>query len=280
MEDGRDEGRGKRPGGKAGVTDLAMGHYVKRLSEGCNYRQAAEGSGYHHRTFGKQRKRNPEFAAACQEAVERSTGMRFIEGGKKRTLQLRRNRCTRFLPERQEIFLSWFAATGNLTEAADKAGVSSATIDSHRRKHPEFEQRLQEALSHAYLKLDSELLAGRLAAQRRSLEIKPADEPGPEFDRALKLLQRWDRNKGSNKGASRGVAQERWDFADSITLLEKKLRNMGIPILPLPPGFERPDGDLPLLPPPADNRGEGGEGRNAGEGIDEGEDWDEGEGGA
>lgn len=258
MGNERDGGRGGRRRGRRGVTDLAMGHYVKRLSEGCNFEQAAEGSGYHHDTFGKERRRNPEFAAACEEAVSRSAGMRFIGGGNKRALQLRRNRCIRFTPDRQEIFLSWFAATGNLHESAEKAGVCVRTVGNHRNRNPEFERRLQEALGHAYLKLDSELLAGRLAAQRRLLEIRPADEPGPEFDRALKLLQRWDRNKGGDRRTAGPALERRWNFDEAITLLEKKLRNMGIPILPLPPGHERSDGDRPL-PPAAERDCEGGE---------------------
>ena len=266
MGNGRKGGRGGRRSGGAGVTDLAMGHYVKRLSEGCNHRQAAEGSGYHVDTFGKLRRRNPEFAAACEAAIERSIGMRYIEGGKKRGLQLRRNRCTRFTPERQEIFLSWFAATGNLIESADKAGVCSSTVDKHRRKYPEFERRIEDALSHAYLKLDSELVAGRLAAQRRLLEIEPAAEPGPEFDRALKLLQRWDRNRSGDPQAPRRGVEIRWDFADAITVLEKKLHNMGIPIEPLPPGYDRPDGDLPLLPSPPDEGGDSADGGGEGGG--------------
>lgn len=260
MEKDRGEERAARRRGRRGVTDLAMGHYVKRLSEGCNFQQAAEGSGFHHDTFGRLRKRNPEFAAACEEAVSRSAGMRFIGGGNRRALQLRRNRCIRFTPERQDIFLSWFAATGNLDESADKAGVCVRTVGHHRNNNPEFERRLQEALGHAYLKLDSELLAGRLEAQRRLLEIDPTDEAGPEFDRALKLLQRWDRIGSGGARAPGRSAQNRWSFEDAVTLLEKKLRNMGIPIEPLPPGYERPDGNLPLLPPPAaEDLGGGGE---------------------
>ncbi|MEA3063960.1 MAG: hypothetical protein QOJ27_388, partial [Sphingomonadales bacterium] len=70
-------------------------------------------------------------------------------------------------------------------------------------------------------------------------------------------------------GASGRGTLARWNFDEAITLLEKKLRNMGIPIEPLPPGHERPDGDLPL--PPSGPVG----------GPDqEGESGEEGEGGA
>jgi hypothetical protein len=260
-------GEGGRRGGRAAVTALAMGHYIKRLSEGANYAQAAEGSGYGERTFRKLRARDPEFAAACAEAVERSCGMRFVHAGNKRKLQLQRNRNTRFTARRQDIFLSHFAVTGNLTEAADKAGVSVSTIDRHRRTDPEFERRVREALDHAHIRLRSDLVAARIAAQQRQLEIGPDAEPGPEFDRAMKVLERWDRRQSGDKGAAGRGLEARWDFDEAVTLLEKKLRNMGIPIEPLPPGHERPDGDLPL---PTSRSGKG----------DEGQGGDDGEGGA
>ena len=274
MADEGDEDCGKRRSGGR-PTDLAMGHYVKRLSEGCNYQQAAEGTDHDYRAFYEERRRNPDFAAACVEAIEQSAGMRFIAGGRGRSLQLRRSRCIRFTPERQAIYLSWFAATGNTEESADKAGVCASTVRKHRQNHPEFARACREALAEAYLKLDSQLLAGRIEAQRRLLEVEPADEPGPEFDRALKLLQRWDRNRSGGRRGSRPT-EERWDFADAITLLERRLRNMGIPIEPLPPGYERPDGDLPLLAPPARAK-DGGDGDRV-EGED-GQEGDEEEGG-
>ncbi len=266
MTSGRNNKGGTRRHGKAPVTAVAMGYYVKRLSEGATHAEAAEGSGFAVRTFRLLRQRDAEFAEVCVEAIARSRSFRFVRGGKRRKLQLVRNRRALFTPERQDVFLSHFAATGNLTEAADKAEVSVSTVDYHRRKFPEFERRVQEALDHAYLKLEADLVAARLAAQRRMLEIGSSDEPGPEFDRALKLLQRWDRVKGGNSRGAGRRTEGRWNFAEAITLLEKKLRNMGIPIEPLPPGHERFDGHLPLLPPPEGGDGEGGEGGDEEEG--------------
>lgn len=256
---------GGRRGGRAPISALAMGEYVKRLSGGANYEQAAAASGFGERAFRKLRRRDPEFAAMCAEAIERSSGMRFVHAGNKRKLQLQRTRNTRFTPERQDVFLSHFAVTGNLTEAADKAGVSVSTVDRHRRTDPQFERRVLEALDHAHLKLRADLVAARLEAQRRQLEIGPDSEPGPEFERAMKLLERWDRRRRGRAGAAGDGLQARWHFDEAVTLLEKKLRNMGIPIEPLPPGFERPDGDLPL-PPPRSAKGGEGEGGIEGDG--------------
>jgi hypothetical protein len=248
------------------VTALAMGEYVERLSRGENHREAALGAGYSRNAFFRLRKRDPEFAAACDEAVSRSSGKRFIHGTRKRNLQLRRNRRTLFTTERQDVFLSHFAITGNREEAAAQAGVCVGTIDRHRRENPDFERRFRVVLDQVYEKLEADLVAARVAAQRRALELEPTAESGVEFDRALKMLQRWDRNRERHgrAGGDRPVAF-RWDFAEALTLLEKKLRNMGIEILPLPPGHDRPDGDLPL-PPGGAPKGAGGEGGDEGEG--------------
>jgi hypothetical protein len=262
-----------------------MGHYIKRLSEGANYAQAAAGSGFAECSFRKLRRRDAEFAAMCAEAVERSCGMRFVHAGNKRKLQLQRNRRTKFTPQRQEAFLSHFAVTGNLTEAAAKADVSVSTVDKHRRKDPEFERLVLEALDHAHLRLRADLVAARIEAQRRQLKIGPDPESGPEFDRALKLLERWDRLRGGKAGAAGHSLEERWNFEETMILLEKKLNNRGIPIEPLPPGHERPDGGLPLLspPPPPSGKADGGEAGDgeAGDGeAGDGEAGDEEEGGA
>ncbi|HET9640740.1 MAG TPA: hypothetical protein VFP12_16210 [Allosphingosinicella sp.] len=257
---GRDDGSGTRRGGRAPITAHAMGDYVARLRKGENYAEAARGAGYDVGSFWRLRKRDPQFRAMCDEAIARSSGVRFVHGGARRKLQLRRTRNTLFTPDRKAIFLARFAGTGNTAEAAAEAGVCEATVDKHRREDPDFERRFLETLDQAYVKLEADLVARRVAAQRRLRDVEPTGEPEPEFERAMKLLKRWDRRQGPPDSRAVGQGrQKRWDFADAVILLEKKLRNMGIPIEPLPPGHERPDGDLPLPPSPG-RRGEGGGG--------------------
>jgi hypothetical protein len=256
-----DGGSGARQGGRRPVDALAMGRFVEALSRGETMAAAAREAGFDRSTYYELRKRDGEFAGMCDEALTRSSGPRFVHGGAKRKLQLRRNRRMRFTEERQDIFLSHFAGTCNLTEAAAKAGVSESTVDSHRRKDPRFARRFQEALDQSYGRLEADLIARRLEAQRRLREIEPSGEPEAEFERALKLLQRWDRRGGRLDLRRVGRGRERrWNFEEAVALLERKLRNMGIPIEPLPPGCERPDGALRLPPPgPPDGREEGGE---------------------
>src|SRR5688572_11205189 len=150
---GRDSGGGTRRGGRAPITALAMGEYVARLRKGENYAEAARGAGYSVSAFWRLRKRDPEFGAMCDEAIARSSGVRFVHGGAKRKLQLRRNRNTLFTPERQAIFLAHFAGTGNTSEAADEAGVCEGTVDKHRREDPVFGRRFLETLDQVYVKL-------------------------------------------------------------------------------------------------------------------------------
>jgi hypothetical protein len=202
----------------------------------------------------------------CDEALARSSGKRFVHGGRRRKLQLRRNRRTLFTPERQAIFLARFAGTGNTAEAAAEAGISESTVDKHRRQDPDFERRFLETLDQVYVKLEADLIARRVAAQRLLRDIPPTGEPEPEFDRAMKLLGRWDRRHGPPDSRSVGKGRRtRWAFDEALALLEKKLRNMGVPIEPLPPGHERPDDHLPLSP--SGRQGHGAPDRGDGEGA-------------
>jgi hypothetical protein len=273
MDSGQGISGGKRRGGGRPLSALAMGEYVDRLSKGETHAEAARAAGHSRSAFFRLRKTDPEFAAMCGEAALRSSGKRFIHGGRRRNLQLRRNRPTLFTPDRQEVFLARFAGTGNAAEAADEAGVCERTVDRHRQRDPDFNRRFLETLDQVYVKLEADLVARRVEAQRLLRDIEPTGEPEPEFERAMELLKRWDRRQGPPDSRAVGKGrQKRWNFEDAVTLLEKKLRNLGIPIEPLPPGYERPDGDLPLLPPPGRRRVEGGEGGEGGEVGDEGQD--------
>lgn len=264
MDSGRGNKGGGRTGGNAPVTAYEMGEYVDRLSKGANRAEAA--AGHSRRTFERLRKRDSAFAAACDEALMRSSGKRFVRGSNGRKLQLRRGRRTEFTPDRQATFLGHFAGTGNVAEAADMAGVCENTIDKHRRRDPDFNRHFLETLDRVYVKLEADLLARRVAAAQRQLrDIEPTGELDPEFDRAMKLLQRWDRRQGPPDSRAFGDgARQRWEFGEALALLEKKLRNMGYPIDPLPPGHERPDDQLPL--PPSGPPSEGSPGREGEEG--------------
>lgn len=245
---------GGRRGGGPRIGATAMGEYVDRLSKGANSEEAAEGAGFSRSAFFRLRRRDTEFAAACEEAISRSSGKRFIHGGARRRLQLRRGRRTLFTAERRDVFLAHFAGTANTAESAAMAGVCEETVNKHRRTDSDFERRFLEALDQSLAILHADLVARRLAEQRRLRDVEPTGQPEPEFERALKLLERWDRRQGPPDSRSVGPGgQKRWNFDEALALLERMLRNRGIPIEPLPPGHERPDGDR-RLPPPGPDR--------------------------
>lgn len=257
---GCDVGRSKGRGVKPRIDALAMGEYVERLGRGENYAAAARGAGHSRSAFFQLRRRDSEFRAVCEEAMGRSSGKIFVHGTHGRKLQLRRTRRAMFTAERQEVFLAHFAGTADTAASAARAGVCASTVDALRRRDPGFDRRFREALDHAYVRLEADVAARRLAEQKRLRDIEPTGEPEPEFERAMKLLQRWDRGDGRRDSRAVGDgARQRWSFEDSIALLERKLRNTGIPIEPLPAGHERPDGDL-RLPPPTGQGGEPGGG--------------------
>lgn len=66
-------------------------------------------------------------------------------------------------------FLAELAATSNVTAAARKAGISTATAYEARRLNPEFNRAWQRALCEGYDHLEMELLH-----RLRSGEVKPA----------------------------------------------------------------------------------------------------------
>jgi hypothetical protein len=239
-------GKARRPGGRAPIDDEAERVYLTALGRGATEAEAARAAGFSRSAFKRLRDKDAEFARLWEAAVERSRGPRFICPGKGRAIQVRRNRRTRFTEERREIFLARFAGTCNLTEAAEAAGVSESTVFAHLAKDPDFAARFRQALPLGYVRLEADVLQRRIEAQRRLKAIAPTGEPEPEFERALKLLQRWDRRDGTigPRGVSHGH-MERWDFDEAIKLLAVRLKALGFkPALPPPEeGDGAPDRD-------------------------------------
>jgi hypothetical protein len=147
----------------------------------------------------------------------------------RRPLQRRRMNWVKFNESRQQIFLDHFAATADSGAAAVKAGVCIGTVDVHRRRNPEFAAAWQAALDHAVALLEAESVRQRLAAQRRLTEnLHPEGEMTQEFERVMKLLQRWDRKNGSAGPRPRPPGpSEVWTFDDAISALEKRLTALG-----------------------------------------------------
>lgn len=223
--------------------------FLRALRRGRRLDEAAAAAGHSESGFCALRRRDPDFARKWAAAMAASAGLRLVRPNHRRRLQLRRMRHVRFDDARKEVFLNHFAGCCDVTESAEVAGVDESTVYKHRRKDPAFAAAFDEALAQGYARLEAEALRQRLEAQkrmRRALDDGvPTGEVAAEFERVLKLLQRWDRK--SDRPGVRAVAQSRkpaLNFEESLALLERKLRNLDIPILRLPPDIARRyDGD-------------------------------------
>ena len=224
------------------IGSRAKQRFLDALTEGASLDEAAAAGGHSLYGFYGQRRRDPGFKRAWVKAMAESAERErsVYRPNNRRRLQRRRMRHVRFGQARQEVFLNHFAGCGDAREAAQVAGVDHSTVYKRRRKDPVFAAGFDEALEQSYVRLHVEAVRQALLIQkrmRRALdEGVPTGEVAENFELVLKLLDRWDRRNG--RIGVRAVAPERrqpLSFDESIALLERKLRNLDIPILQLPP---------------------------------------------
>lgn len=202
---------------------------------------AARAAGFSLATLYRARKADAAFSLGWENAVAASAVPRIIAPGNGRRLQRRAARQLRFTEERRETFLAHFAGTCNVAEAAAVAGVCESTVYRHRVRDGAFVAAFLEALEQGYVRLEAEALRQRIEAQRRLRDgVFPEGEATGEFDRVMKLLERWDR-RGGRIGA-RAVShghRAAVPFDEAIEALARRLRALDIPIPRLP----APDGE-------------------------------------
>ena len=230
-----------RRGGRR-IDDGAMGVFLQALRRGAVLEDAARAAGFSVSTFLRVRKRDAAFAEAWEEAVEISAAPRFIAPGNGRKWQLKKTRRLRFEGWRRDVFLAHFAGTCDLRAAAEAAGVHEVTVNRHRAKDAEFDAACERALQIGYARLEAEAVRQRLVAQQRlSEEIVPAGEIAQEFERVLKLLERWERRR--SKPVQGGRVRE-WSFEEAIGEIDKGLRALGLRRgVEMPPEEEAGPGD-------------------------------------
>lgn len=103
-----------------------------------------------------------------------------IRGGNRRRVQVRAERKDGFSAAKRQVFLDHLAGCSNVTRAAVAAGVSTVTINYHRRRDPVFAEACAEALDAGYLALHAMMLE-RAATGGRYEPGEGADAvPGPE----------------------------------------------------------------------------------------------------
>jgi hypothetical protein len=233
------------------IDAAAKAAFLERLRLGDRREDAAEAAGFSLMGFYGARARDPVFKAEWAEALaapaaaerrvrayeERGAerGEVRIAAANRRLFQRRRRRHVRFDAAAQATYLAHFATHGDSRAAAAAAGVSVSTVRLHRRTDPAFAEAEREALARAYDYLEVESVRQRLAAQERLRAAIEAAEPDPpseliaedgaEFDRTMKLLARFDRQR---RRPDRHGPRAPWTFEQAILALEKRLRALGI----------------------------------------------------
>lgn len=240
------------------VDSAAKEAFLAALRGGARRGEAAKQAGFASQAFYYARKRDPVFRLAWRWALELSaadersafaTATLSYEAGevrivpnRNRPLQRRPVRRRLFDDERKRLFLEHLAGTADAHEAAAVAGVGYSTVTQHRLKDSEFAAAWDEALPHAYALLETEAVRQRLEAQRNLREgLCPTGEVSKEFERVLRLLDRYDRRSGRlGVREVRPGRERRWTFDEAIEWLDGKLQALG---------HRRG-----LLPPPGDAR--------------------------
>jgi hypothetical protein len=80
------------------------------------------------------------------------------QAGRNRRLQMTKRGWNRFDAAKRKVFLKWFAATANATEAARQAGVGYSTVYDHRMKDARFAEAWDRALEQSYARVEAKLL--------------------------------------------------------------------------------------------------------------------------
>ena len=251
-------GDGDSGGGRTRIDGALKAAFLKAMCDGARLDEAAAALRVTLQGLYKARKRDPQFATDWQEAyassseAERRPKQRRVRGGEtrivannRRGLQRRKMRHVRFDKKRQQAFLAHFCWSCDTIAAAAAAGVCERTVYVHRRKNPAFAAEFQEALEQGDVSLEAEALRQRLAVQRRlraAIEEARPDEAGAvpadiaaEFERVLKLLDRWDRKGRRPEQSASGGARRVWTFDAAIDLLGKRLDSLGVDVPSLPP---------------------------------------------
>jgi hypothetical protein len=229
----------------------AKAAFLAALRAGAGVESAAKAAGFSIDGFYSARRRDAAFRLGWEMARELDAarvaakrrpparkGAARVAPGNRRRLQARKLEHVKFTAERRALFLACFAATADTTRAAREAGVAVSTVTKTRRNDPDFAAAYDASLAQAYVGLEVEAVRQRLAAQEamKAAEVPSTIEMAEEFDRVMKLLQRWDRRGG---GAGRGeIPRERMkssSFDEAMAVLAKRLKALDYkPTLPPP----------------------------------------------
>jgi hypothetical protein len=115
----------------------------------------------------------------------------IVSAGNQRRVQVRTCAPGAFTEAKRQIYLDHLAACCNMTRAAAAAGVSTVTINYHRRNDPHFAALHDEALAVGYDNLEAMLIERAAGGARYVPGPHAASAPGPDgmdIELALRLL--------------------------------------------------------------------------------------------
>ena len=124
-----------------------------------------------------------------------------VTGGNKRRVQVRKVRKGGFTDRKRQVFLDHLAGCCNVTRAAAAAGITTVTINYHRRRDAVFAEQVLQALDAGYGALEASLI--ERAALGGNYEPGTDTVLGPETvdtDLGVRLLQIRQKLPGSRTG--------------------------------------------------------------------------------
>ena len=201
-----------------------LAFFLRQLERTGNITLAAEQSGLAKSGIHKRKRRDPAFAAACEQALaayrssnpppvfrgrgtSQSRRRRMVEGASSQTTktesgtlipshyagqrQLRRLPAGRLTARGKDMLLDAIARTGNIRLAARHIGIAASSIHARRRADPGFERQLKAALALATSNVEAAIIQ---AADRTFgggwVEGVDADGPPMTVGEMIRFLSR------------------------------------------------------------------------------------------
>jgi hypothetical protein len=193
----------------AKISEKCRRTFLKAFARSGNLTLAAEQAGMSRSWVNKARRADAEFARACR-AAKAAAGERLrasrtsrpptgpgrhrgaelvVRGKESRRPQVVRAGEGQWTRRAEERALAVLRLTCNLRLACDAAGLTPVSLDRHRRRWPDFERRLQEALAFGRVRLEAALEAER----ERPFDpggLPDRELPPPSIAEALAILRR------------------------------------------------------------------------------------------
>ena len=146
------------------------------------------------RRAGDRRRSFSQNFERCTSSGKPGEDLSDYQAGRNRRLQVTKRGWNRFDAAKRKLFLKWFAATANATEAARRAGVGQSTVYDHRMKDGRFAEAWDRALEQSYARLEAKALEMQFeqaAGERLEFDgsFEPPDAPLVDLTMALQLLK-------------------------------------------------------------------------------------------